>query len=152
MAFSYGRLVSTDLDLGKIPEAVDADGRRVEIRRFLAKKKDSDEARNALTDALGSLAFAELFNRQPREAIANAKEALAIDPTQVWIQTNLAHGYLFDGRYEEAKAIYLKFKDVQVPGEQTFAESVLDDFRRFREQGVTHPDMEKIERLLEKSP
>lgn len=51
-----------------------------------------------------------------------------------------------------AKAIYLKYKDVKVPGDQTYAEAVLDDFRRFREQGVTHPDMEKIERLLKKSP
>jgi tetratricopeptide (TPR) repeat protein len=152
LAFSYGKLGSTDIDLGKIPEAVDAYGRAVEISRSLAKKKDSDESRHALAGDLGSLAYAEIFNSQFQEAIANAKEALTIDPTQVWIQTNLAHGYLFDGRYEEAKAIYLKFKDVKVPGEQTFAESVLDDFRRFREQGVTHPDMEKIERLLKKSP
>jgi len=32
--------------------------------------------------------------------------------------------------------------------QQTFSEEVLDDFKQFRDAGVTHPDMEKIEALL----
>jgi hypothetical protein len=81
-------------------------------------------------------------------AIAAAEEALKLDPKQDWIRTNLAHGYLFDGHYERTKAMYLKYKDVKAFRNQTFVQAVLDDFKQFRKHGLTHPDRERIERLL----
>ena len=78
-------------------------------------------------------------------------EGLAIDPNLTWITTNLTHGYLFDHQYEKAKILYLENKDIKVNDKQTFAEAVLDDFRKFRQKGLTHPDMEKIEQLLRPS-
>jgi hypothetical protein len=47
-----------------------------------------------------------------------------------------------------AKTIYLKYRDVKAPGNQTFAHAMLDDFKQFRKHGLTHPDRERIERLL----
>jgi tetratricopeptide (TPR) repeat protein len=92
----------------------------------------------------------QLYNRKPSEAIAASLKALELTPENaVLIKTNLAHGYLFDNQFEKAKAIYLENKDAKLPDSaQTFSEEVLDDFKQFRDAGITHPDMGKIEALL----
>ena len=96
------------------------------------------------------LGTCQLYNRKPREAIAASLKALELTPENaVLIKTNLAHGYLFDNQFEKAKAIYLENKDAKFRDSgQTFSEEVLDDFKQFRDAGITHPDMEKIEALL----
>jgi Bacterial SH3 domain. len=91
----------------------------------------------------------QLYNRKPRETIAASLKALELTPQNaVLIKTNLAHGYLFDNQFEKAKAIYLENKDAKLPDERTFSRAVLEDFKQFRDAGLTHPDMEKIEALL----
>jgi tetratricopeptide (TPR) repeat protein len=96
------------------------------------------------------LGTCQLYNRKPRKAIAASLKGLELSPDNaVLIKTNLAHGYLFDNQFEKAKAIYLENKDAKLRDEQqTFSEEVLDDFKQFRDAGITHPDMEKIEALL----
>jgi predicted Zn-dependent protease len=96
-----------------------------------------------------------LFNRRAPEAAKWAEEALALDPSAVWIETNRAHAYLFLGRIDEAKAIYLDNKaiyldnkDKRVPGGRTFATAVIDDFEMFRKNGIDIPAMHEIETLL----
>ncbi|MBO0695046.1 MAG: tetratricopeptide repeat protein [Verrucomicrobia bacterium] len=97
-----------------------------------------------------NLGSCQLFNRNPHEAIATSLKALELSPENaVLIKTNLAHGYLFDNQFEKAKAIYLENKDKNLPdGSGTFTAEVLDDFRQFEQEGISHPDMEKIKALL----
>jgi hypothetical protein len=65
------------------------------------------------------------------------------------IKGNLAHAYLFNNQFEKAKAIYLENKDAKLrDGELTFSQVVLDDFKELQDEGITHPDMEKIKTLL----
>ena len=96
------------------------------------------------------LGTCQLYDRKPRKAIAASLKGLELSPDNaVLIKTNLAHGYLFDNQFEKAKAIYLENKDAKLRDEQqTFSQEVLDDFKQFRDAGITHPDMEKIEALL----
>jgi tetratricopeptide (TPR) repeat protein len=100
------------------------------------------------------LGTCQLYNRKPREAIAASLKALEVTPGDaVLIKTNLAHGYLFDNQFEKAKSIYLENKDAKLrDDQQTFTQEVLDDFRRFRDAGLKHPDMEKIVALLTATP
>jgi hypothetical protein len=96
------------------------------------------------------LAWNQLLNRQPREAIAASLKALKLSPANaVLIKTNLAHGYLLDNQFDKAKAIYLENRDAVLLNDQrTFNEVVLDDFSELEKAGITHPDMEKIKALL----
>jgi tetratricopeptide (TPR) repeat protein len=95
------------------------------------------------------LAWYELFNRKPREAIDASLKALEWSPSDaVAIRTNLAHGYLFDNQFDKATAIYLENKDAKLDDERNFGQAVLDDFNQLKEAGISHPDMEKIEALL----
>jgi len=96
-----------------------------------------------------NLGSCQLFNRNPHEAIATSLKALELSPANaVLINTNLAHGYLFDNQFEKAKAIYLENKDKNLPDGSGFTQEVLDDFRQFEKAGISHPDVEKIKALL----
>jgi len=96
------------------------------------------------------LAWYELLNRKPREAIDASLKALEWSPSDaVTIKTNLAHAYLFDNQFDKAKAIYLENKDAKLgDDERTFRQAVLDDFKELQEGGITHPDVDKIKALL----
>jgi tetratricopeptide (TPR) repeat protein len=97
------------------------------------------------------LAWNQLLNRKPREAIAASLKALKLSPANAaMIKTNLAHSYLLDNQFDKAKAMYLENRDAQLRGDhQTFNEVVLADFSELEKAGITHPDMEKIKALMQ---
>ena len=74
-----------------------------------------------------------------------SREALSIDASQHFIYTNLAAALLLQGKYEEAEAIYQKYKD-------ELKDSFLDDFKQFEALGVIpeerKADVERIKRML----
>jgi len=96
-----------------------------------------------------NLGWCELFNRKPRESITASLKALKLSPDDpVMIKANLAHAYLFNNQFEKAKALYLENKGAKFHDGQAFSQAVLDDFKEFKDAGITHPDMEKIKALL----
>jgi Tfp pilus assembly protein PilF len=121
----------------------------VENCTYLRKiASDQPEADTRVANAYSHLAWAELLNRHPRQAITAAEKGLAADPRQEWIKINQAHGYLFSGQFEKAQSIYLKNKnrEIEYGGVKTsFWELVMNDFKTLREKGITHPDMARIE-------
>ena len=119
------------------------------VARELYARHPDDANRHFLASALGSQSFTLLFNRKFQAAIAAAEEALSLTASQVSIATNQAHGYLFSGQFEKAKGLYLKHARTKVNASQTFAEAVLVDFREFRKHGLDHPDLKRIEALLQ---
>ncbi|HEV3121787.1 MAG TPA: hypothetical protein VGY53_07790, partial [Isosphaeraceae bacterium] len=128
--------------------ACEAFAKALDVAREISRAGKNPDSQKALAESYGNLAFAELFQRRFQEAIAASREGLKADPTQTFIATNLAHGLLFTNQLEEAKNVYSEYKDVKLGAGQTFAQAVLDDFRLFRQKGLTHPDMEKIEKML----
>ncbi len=91
---------------------------------------------------------------QTQEAAASAlKLALDFDLPKSdfsWINTNLAHALLFQGKFEEAKAIYQQYKNQPYPQEpgKTFGELFLKDLDELEKAGITHPDVAKIRKVL----
>ena len=124
-----------------------------------AKEKQYDAAVQDIQKAIeldpkngeyySDLGWYQLFNRKPRESIAASLKALELSPDDaVLIKGNLAHGYLCDNQFDEAKAIYLENKDAKLNDERSFSQAVLDDFKELQDAGITHPDMEKIKVLM----
>src|SRR5262249_3428866 len=54
----------------------------------------------------GAHAWRALFAQEYDVAEASARRGLELDPSQIWIATNLAHALMFQGRIAEADAIY----------------------------------------------
>ena len=61
-------------------------------------------------ECLGRQSFYAILNKQFVEAEQFAREGLLVDPTQHWISGNIAPALLFQGKYSQAKEIYLQYK------------------------------------------
>ena len=117
---------------------------------------DPPDARLEGANYLANAAFAALFVNRPENAERWSRTAIEVlkDPSSDregglrpefrWIYTNLAHGLLFQGKYDEALAIYREHWSQRINDSQTFGQSVLEDFEAFEKAGITHPDMRKI--------
>jgi tetratricopeptide (TPR) repeat protein len=94
--------------------------------------------------SLQNISFVYLLMKRFSQAEACSREALNYSDTPS-IYTNLAAAILLQGRFEEAKEIYLRFKDEK-------RESFLSDFRKFKEHNIIPEhlmgDVEKIIELL----
>ena len=97
--------------------------------------------------SLGNLSYTRIFVGQYTEALRDAREALQIAPDELRIRTREAHALLLMNREAEALAIYTQYRDQPVKADQTFRETVLDDFVALRKAGIDHPGMAKVEAL-----
>ena len=97
------------------------------------------------------MAWVELLNRNFKAAISTANYAQGLDHERIEIPARLAHGLLFDGQNEAAWAIYKEYKDAKLDNGQTFANIVLDDFKKLRNNGIINSEMAQIERFFQDS-
>ena len=95
--------------------------------------------------ALGELFWYAILARHFDEAFTAAERALKIAPEKIWLATNKAHALMFLGRAGEARALYLEYKGQEIEEEKTWEDEISDDLEKFREAGLTHPQMAEIE-------
>ena len=107
---------------------------------------------------LGNLSWYLLFDRQFAASEKAARESLFPQNTRLpknysseteWVNTNLAHAILYQGKYAEAEKIYLALKDKPI-NNATYKETFLADLIELEKAGITHKDVEKIRILLKK--
>jgi tetratricopeptide (TPR) repeat protein len=126
------------------------------MRKELADAVEkADTAKNGkagaeTANALGGVAWYELFARQFEAALAASERARSLAPDKVWLASNRAHALMFLGQAEEARAVYLQHKGEGVPeiNNNTWEVGVLEDFAEFEKHGLTHPQMAEIRSLL----
>lgn len=119
-------------------------------QEFLPLLKERYEAnavalRQYYAQTLGNQAYHAIFMKQFAEAEQLAREGLAVDSTQHYINANLAASFLFRGKYAEAEKIYRQYK-------AELKDGILDGLGKFAEAGVVpikyEADVERIIRLL----
>jgi tetratricopeptide (TPR) repeat protein len=155
VAFVLARLASCMFDQGKYEDASQLAGERLQLRREIHAGRNDATSLERLVSAMGTRSFYLVFDKapdataplKPEEALQTAREALDLDPNQLWIRTNEAHGLLFTSRFDEAAEVYIKYANEKL-GEKTFGQEVLNDFSLLRKSGIDHPDMARIEALL----
>lgn len=129
---------------------------RIIIANYNNLQKLGYEARTSIGKEQGTLAYYLLFAKDFNGAKQSAKVALNptfekpkdYDANVEWVHTNLALSLLLQGKYEEAKVIYKKFKDKQIQN-KTYKVFMLEDLDALEKEGITHPDVAKIRKLLE---
>lgn len=98
-------------------------------------------------ECLGKQSFYAILNKQFVEAEQLAREGLLVDPTQHWISGNIAPALLFQGKFSQAKEIYLQYKT-------ELKEDFQKDFELFVQLDVIpnerKKDFEKIKELINK--
>lgn len=95
-----------------------------------------------------NLSFYELFCQQPEAAIAAARRAQELRPNDIYSASNLLTGLLLTDQYEKALQVWEEYKDRQLPNSQTFGAAMLVDFQTLREEGIHHPDFDRLAEII----
>ena len=109
----------------------------------------AEASRKLRAGVLGFRARRALLEGSPRSAVDLSQQALAVDPTQTWLQLVLAHGQLLDGRRDAARELYLQYRHHPVSDALTFREAALEDFGDLRDAGLSQPALVELARALD---
>jgi hypothetical protein len=132
-----------------LEKALQAARAAVNIAKQALAKKPNLELRNQIVSAYGSLAWTEVLNNHPKEAMQSAQEALNMDRAQPWIHGNLGHAYLLLNQPDKARECYLANRGEEVNGD-LFEQSVLEDLDLLRRLGYGRADMAAVEQMMSK--
>lgn len=120
-----------------------------DVMKFVEKscssigKDSSPDLKTALAQFWGNLSWASVRAGGTQTAEACAQMGLALDPTQTWIQVNLAHSYLLSGRIQDAQNLYSTIKTQQWQG-HPLSEDIRNDFAELRSLGLGRSEMDGI--------
>jgi hypothetical protein len=124
----------------------------------LAKDGKYGEAISAMIDIISSvkpttsdynnLGYYYIFSKQYLKAIKYLKEGVKLDDTDLLIQGNLAHAYLFNGDVEQAKVLYIKYKTQNVDDKMSWVEMIKLDFDDFKKAGLPSDNFQSILDLI----
>lgn len=101
----------------------------------------------------GNMSWYYLFTREFNKAIEAGEKGFDMDNTNLWIKTNVGHGYLLTGRYAEAMKVYDSIKntvDTVGGSNKPMGEVLLEDFDLLEKAGIQHPDIERVRRHLKR--
>jgi tetratricopeptide (TPR) repeat protein len=105
-------------------------------------------AKTAYIVDCGNGSWYALLSNQAQQAADLAEAALKLDPSKSWIDVNRAHAYLLLGRYDDAKAIYLKHKDTPSEGGRMTTDIIRDGFTQFRKLGLATDAIDRMAKDL----
>jgi len=149
-------LAKTHLQLGDVAfqkkdyaAAADECRKSVAIYEELVGQGKKEAYRQELADAYGNLSWYEVLNNQGQAAITAALAAVKLQPDMDWVAVNLVTGYLLVGSYEQAVSTFEEFKDKKLGGGKSFGDVLRGDLTILQGAGITTPDLERFQRLLE---
>lgn len=96
-----------------------------------------------------TLGYAYIMTKQYGKAIKFLKEGERLDDSELLIQMNLAHAYLFNKDFKSAKTIYKKYQSQNVTNALSWIQKVKLDFETFQKAGLPSGDFNRVLRLLE---
>jgi tetratricopeptide (TPR) repeat protein len=119
-----------------------------ELEVSYKKNSHNEKLNSLLSNAYGSVSWYYIFRKQFLKTLESAKRGLAIDSTQTWIYSNLAIGYLSQGKLHETEEIYAKYKDLGFDDQRSFKDAFIDDLHTLREANIIFPNMREAEDFL----
>jgi len=88
-----------------------------------------------------------LLTKQYGKALKYLQQGEKLDNTELLIQLNLAHAYLLNDNYKEAKKIYNKYKNQNVTDSLSWTQKTEQDFKAFQKSGIQNEDFERVLKL-----
>jgi tetratricopeptide (TPR) repeat protein len=116
-----------------------------------ANGENIPDHKSLLSDAQGCLCWSAVLTGNFSKAIEAGEEAVALldHDKSCPARANLAHAYLLSNQFERARAIYQKYAGSTLEDGRKWNDEVRSDFQLLRKAGRDHPDMKKIEVLLQ---
>ena len=98
----------------------------------------------ATTADYNAMALNCIFTKQYDKAIKFLKEGEKLDATELLTKLNLAHAYLLNNNYNQAKTIYKKYRLQNATNTVSWLEKVKIDFATFEKAGLPSKDFQNI--------
>jgi hypothetical protein len=89
-----------------------------------------------------------IYTKQFGKAIKYLKIGETLDTSELLTKLNLAHAYLLNDNYKEAKIIYKKYQFQNVTDSLSWTQKVISDFDSFQKAGLISDDFDRVLRLL----
>jgi tetratricopeptide (TPR) repeat protein len=89
-----------------------------------------------------------LLTKQYGKALKYLKDGEKLDNTELLVQLNLAHAYLLNDNYKEAKKIYKKYQNQNVTDSLSWTQKTEQDFKAFQKAGIQSEDFERVLKLM----
>ncbi len=96
-----------------------------------------------------TLGYSYIMTKQYGKAIKFLKEGEILDGSELLIQLNLAHAYMFNKDFKLAKSIYKKYQFQNVTNNLSWTQKVKLDFETFKKAGLPNGDFDRVLRLFE---
>jgi hypothetical protein len=109
---------------------------------------DEVKLQQSLAQCYGNLSWRLLEKKDFQGALNAAVTGLARDPNQKWINTNLALAQVLLGNFKSAEKTYNNLKDQEIRKGESYRSVFLKDISDLEKIGITHPDFEKVKKLL----
>lgn len=90
-----------------------------------------------------------IYSKQYGKALKTLKEAEQMDDSELLIQLNLAHAYLLNDQYGEAKALHKKYKNQNVSATESWINRTKADFEEMKKAGIQSDNFERILKLIQ---
>lgn len=137
---------------GKLDEALAVYRRRLaSCQKKLANKWPNlqavDDKYLAIEKIVG-LVNRFLLGGDPGSALIAADAAIAAAPEAPLSNLCRAHALMFLERADEARTLYLRYRDEKMPDKRSGKDLILQDFAKLREAGRAHPLTVEIETLF----
>lgn len=94
-----------------------------------------------------SLAKLYLLSSQFGKALQSLKIAEKLDSSDLFVQMNLAHTYMFMDEVSKAKEIHKKYMNQNISAKQTWKNKAINDLDRFKKSTLPQDNIQKIWRL-----
>jgi tetratricopeptide (TPR) repeat protein len=95
-----------------------------------------------------NLSWICLFAKRPDLAQRSVEKALALEPGNKPILTNLVLAYLYSGNWPAARKLYLTYKGTKTADGKSWTAIFLDDLDELEAAGITCPDIVQARALL----
>jgi len=94
---------------------------------------------------MGALAWALILDRQPQQALLVANQSVAAAPGELWLRGNQADALMLLGQTDAARAIYVKYLNVNDAGNgASWKADVSGDFATIEKLYGVNPLMTEI--------
>ena len=90
-----------------------------------------------------------ILTKQYGKAIKYLKEGEKRDDSDLLVQLNLAHAYLFNNDFKSAKSIYKKYQSQNVTDSLSWTQKVKQDFEIFENTGLPKDNFDRVLRLFD---
>jgi tetratricopeptide (TPR) repeat protein len=118
------------------------------LEPLFQKYNENITIKNLLANAYDKLSGNQLFTRQFYASEQSARKSLKLNSCQGHVEVILFTAMLFQGKYKQSKALYFNLCDESYAN-GFYKEVILSLLKQLEEEGITHPDVEKIRALLQ---